>query len=142
MEPKRESLPAEYADYGHDSHEQKGVGVMMPIEHSAKAWKDHCYDERPGAGADAGDQSGLLARIGERLRRFLDFWESWSVPVELPNGRKIIEELNKQLRLMGQLAKRQGSTVHRGLDDTHALSSQQIRASAPPTRNSGQLGRG
>src|ERR1700728_2695952 len=68
METKRESLPAEYADYGHDSHEQKGVGVMMPIEHSAKAWKDHSYDERPGAGADAGDQSGLLARIGERAR--------------------------------------------------------------------------
>jgi hypothetical protein len=34
--------------------------------------------------------------------------------------------LNKQLRLMRQLAKRQGSTFHRELDDTHGLSSQQI----------------
>jgi hypothetical protein len=33
MEPEGESLPAEDADYRHDSHEQKGVGVMMPIEH-------------------------------------------------------------------------------------------------------------
>ena len=33
---------------------------------------------------------------------------------------------------MGQLAKRQGSTVHRELDDTHGLSSQQIRARPLP----------
>jgi hypothetical protein len=50
------------------------------------------------------------------------------VPIKLLHGRKIIEELNKQLRLMGQLAKGQRSTFHRELDDTHALSSQQIGA--------------
>ena len=48
------------------------------------------------------------------------------VSVELLDRGKIIEELNKELRLMRQLAKRQGSTVHRGLDDTDGLSSQQI----------------
>jgi hypothetical protein len=40
--------------------------------------------------------------------------------------------LNEQLRLMRQLAKRQGSTFHRELDDTHGLSSQQIGARALP----------
>jgi hypothetical protein len=48
------------------------------------------------------------------------------MPIKLLDGRKIIEELNKQLRLVRQLAKRQGSTFHRELDDTHGLSSQQI----------------
>src|SRR3984957_12056622 len=41
---------------------------MMTIEHSAKAGKDHCDNERPGASADAGDEARLLARIGERAR--------------------------------------------------------------------------
>jgi hypothetical protein len=44
------------------------------------------------------------------------------VPIELLNGRKIIKELKKQLRLMRELAKRQASTFHRELDDTGSLS--------------------
>jgi hypothetical protein len=48
------------------------------------------------------------------------------VPIELSDGRKIIEKLKEELGLMRELAKRQASTFHRGLDDTGSFLSQQI----------------
>ena len=62
------------------------------------------------------------------------------MPIELLDGRKIIQELEKELGLMGKLAKRQGSTFHRELDDTHGLSSQQIWARPLPQEPGIQAG--
>src|SRR5580658_4270319 len=58
-----------------------------------------------------------LPRIVKGPHCFLDRRNRWRVSIKLLDGGEIIEELNKQLRLMGQLAKRQGSTFHRELDD-------------------------
>jgi len=48
------------------------------------------------------------------------------VRVELFHGGKSLDKLEKKPRLVGQLAKREGSTVHRGLDDTQCVWSQQL----------------
>src|SRR5258708_20927633 len=48
------------------------------------------------------------------------------------NFGKIVEELDKTLRRVGQLAKREGSTVHLGLDDIWCVWSQQTGSTPRP----------
>ena len=72
-----------------------------------------------------GDFAPPLRRIFQSRGNSLDFIQSWGMAVETRNFGKIIDQMEKELGLVRQAAKRYRGTAHGRFDDTCRLWLQQ-----------------